>query len=158
MPRSPPVDVTPRSLEARIAAWVPSRRSVELGPHEGATIALHTYWFAGWKARGRSAAGVVPLEARAEEGTGRLVVDVPGGVEAVDVRFESTPLRSWAACASGAALIVWILGGLRLALRWKRTPRGSAPRRARRARDPAAAGTGAEAHEGSTGAALERQA
>jgi hypothetical protein len=111
MAATPPVSCeTP--CRVQILEWSPTRRRFRVTSSEPNHVLLRTYFFPGWRAQ---QAGNPPLSlpAAAEPGTGRILVNVPGGEREVLVDFGTTPPRVIGGGVSLLAAAVWIIAARR---------------------------------------------
>lgn len=115
-------------IRVRSSAWTYPGVEAEVEVRRAGEIALHQFWFPGWRATVDGA----PREVRAEPGRGRILVALEPGDRLVRARFGPTPLRR----AAGAASLLTLVGGglLFLLARWRDaqarrpSPRANGPR------------------------------
>ncbi len=108
----PTIAAEPLAAGIRVLAsdWGYPEVRAEIEVLAAGELALHQFWFPGWRATVDGA----PREVRAEPGRGRLVLDVRPGDRLVRARFGPTLWRQAAGAASllalaGAFMRLWIL-------------------------------------------------
>ncbi|HEX8185659.1 MAG TPA: hypothetical protein VF747_12930, partial [Blastocatellia bacterium] len=92
LPDTPLVVMSPEQGESEVVTWQPYHRQVIVSADEPSTVRLKTYNYPGWVARLDGEA--VPLSS---DERGVQLVSVPAGRHTVEIRFASTPPRTFAA-------------------------------------------------------------
>jgi len=111
----PVEDAAPRA-QIQVNRWRASRKVFTVHSDRPLTLALRLMNYPAWSVtiNGRA------TPARSDQGTGRMLLDLPAGASRVEARFIRTPDRLWGGVISALAGAVWLL----LALLQGRAPAG----------------------------------